>query len=150
MSVPPSSDWSGQLIDREELEKLKQTAREAPTKRARICLHQTHEDAIQEMLIALCRDSHVPPHRQQNKSKTYTIIEGVMIVTYYDDCGHRVREFEMGESGSGRAFMVRFPSGQWHTVQAQSPLVVYIEAIAGPYRQEHTEWAPWTADDELK
>ena len=148
MPVPLSSGWSGKLIGQDELTRLKQMAREAPTRRARTCLHQTHDDTIQEMLIALLCDSIVHPHRQQNKSKSYTVIEGSLTVTYYDESGNAVHEVEMGASDSDRVFVIRFPSDQWHTVRAESPLVIYLETITGPYRQEETEWAPWASDDQ--
>lgn len=134
-------------IRADDLDRVKQMAGEAPSKRARICLHDGHDDPVQEMLIAVCSESNIRPHRQQNKSKSYTWIEGRLRVEFFEPRGHLTDRIEMGGPASGRVFLCRFPAGRWHTVRALSDVAVYVETISGPYRPEESEWAPWEPPD---
>lgn len=131
-------------IGEKELEALRNDARLHPLKRARINLHRSPEDKIQEMVIAVCKRSYIGPHRQRNKEKSYVLIEGEMMVAFFDDSGKCTRKIRMMKRERGTDPVVyRFPSGEWHTVVSLSELVVYIEIAPGPYRPEETEFANW-------
>lgn len=134
-------------VDQEQLDQLKQAAMQAPLKRARLCLHHDHSDKVQEMVIAVCQDSYICPHRQMNKSKSYQMIYGDLVVAFFDNLGRTIRKVKMGVPGSGNTFICRFPSSQWHTVVSLSDIVIYVETIAGPYVREETEFATWGPDE---
>lgn len=132
-------------IGPEQLDQLKQLATRAPRKRARLCLHKDHSDKVQEMMIAVCKESYIRPHRQVNKNKSYHVIEGDLVVAFFDELGQIIRRIEMGITNSGKTFLYRFPGSQWHTVIALSNIVIYVETIAGPF--EGTEFATWGPDE---
>lgn len=133
-----------------EIRSLKQAASQAPLRRARLCMHTSHDDPIQEMVIAVCDDCYIAPHRQQGKTKSYVLLDGRLSVYFFDADGKVEQHIEMSPSGQGTCCSLRFDSSQWHTVMSQSDHSVYTETIVGPYDPEGTDWAPWApdADDE--
>jgi len=135
-------------IGEKELEALRRDARTNPLKRARINLHQSPEDIIQEMVIALCKGSYICPHRQRNKEKSYSLIEGEMIVAFFNDLGRCTRSIRMGRERDRDPVVYRFASDEWHTVISLSETVIYVETTSGPYRPEETEFVSWGPNPE--
>ena len=85
------------------LSRLKREAERADRRRARLCLHMSESESIQEMLIAFCRDAQIKPHRTLNKTESFHVVEGGMRVVMFHDDGTVDYSFEMGPPGSGRA-----------------------------------------------
>ncbi|GIX46857.1 MAG: hypothetical protein KatS3mg131_1068 [Candidatus Tectimicrobiota bacterium] len=135
-------------IDARKLSMLKEKLSASPLKRARFCLHKSPREKVQEMLIAICKDTHIRPHRQKHKRKTYTLIEGRISVAFFGEDGQVIRRVELGPASGGGAFLYTFPAGQWHTVCCLSETAVYLETLAGPYVKAQTEFAPWEAAPE--
>jgi cupin fold WbuC family metalloprotein len=134
-------------ITREQLEHLKQAAMQAPLKRARFCLHHSHDDKIQEMVIAFCRESYVRPHRHIDKSESFHVIEGELEVVFFDDGGQVTRRIKMGPFGSGHTFLYRLSSDLWHTVVPLSEFVIIHETTTGAFVKGETEFPNWAPDD---
>ncbi|PYS24702.1 MAG: cupin fold metalloprotein, WbuC family [Acidobacteria bacterium] len=131
-------------IDEAQIEKLKISAAESPLKRARICLHHSHHDKVQEMVIAFCRGTYNPPHRHQNKSESFHVIEGNLVVVFFDDDGQVTQRIKLGPPGSaGAAFLYRLASTLWHTVVPLSEFVVIHETTSGPFLKSENEVADW-------
>lgn len=128
----------------EQLEELKRAAAAAPLKRARLCLHQGHSDPIQEMVIATGRESYVRPHRHQNKTVSYHIIEGELQLIFFDDQGSVSRRLHMGSRETGQVFIFRLSSSPWYSLVPLSDFVIIHETITGPFT--NTEFAPWAPD----
>ena len=131
-------------VTREQLEQLKQAARQAPLKRARFCLHHSHDDKVQEMVIAFCRESYVRPHRHIDKSESFHVIEGELLVVFFDDRGRVIRRIKMGTPGSGYTFLYRLSRDLWHTVVPLSEFVIIHETAAGPFVKEEADVAAWS------
>ena len=80
------------LQDKKIVEKLKFLAKKSPLKRSRICLHKSLKDNTNEMIIALMKDSYIPPHIHPNsKSEYYHLIEGKMKVFIFNKNGKIVK-----------------------------------------------------------
>ncbi len=138
-------------IDYGALEKLKKEAFDSKNKRARTCLHDNHADIVQQMIIAVCRDSYIQPHRQKNKNKSYTVIEGEALVIFFDLYGKKLKMIHMGMAQTNHVRSLRYNSGIWHTVLTLSDVFIYVETISGPYRTSDTEYAEWAPQsDNLK
>ncbi len=130
-------------ITAEALVELKSMAVQSSRKRARIIMHDGHDDPMQEMLIALTRDSYVMPHRQIDRVKTYIVLEGTLLLVFFTDGGdiqsvHRLSREETG--------IIRFLTNAWHTVVSLSESCVYMEIAQGPF--EGSQWAGWAPKDE--
>ncbi len=127
----------------DKLGKLKDAAIQTPQKIARICLHRNHKDHIQEMLIAIHRDTYLAPHKQPLKEKSYIIIEGEMRLAFFDDNGTISNFIDLSESSGAGDFICRFDAGRWHTPVSKSLQCVYLEIIPGPFEPDKTCWADW-------
>lgn len=126
-------------IEFPDLEKLKKSASEAPLRRARYCLHHSHSDTVQEMVIAFCKDSIVPIHRHNNKSESYHIIEGELEILFYDNDGKVTRTIRMGQMGLDLPFLYRLSTDEWHTIKPLTEYVIIHEITSGPFVKEENE-----------
>ena len=127
-------------IEFPDLEKLKKSASEAPLRRARYCLHHSHSDTVQEMVIAFCKDSIVPIHRHTDKSESFHVIEGEMEVLFYNDNGKVKKTIKMGQMGSGLPFLYRLSTNEWHSVKLLTEYVVIHETTSGPFVEQDDEF----------
>ena len=134
-------------IDAVWIERLKQAARQEKLGRARLCLHLSQDDLVQEMLIAFCRGSYIRPHRHVAKSESFHVVEGELLVVLFGDDGKPIREFRMGPLGSGKNFIYRLASDTWHTVVPLSEYVVIHETTTGPWDPNENQVAPWSPDE---
>lgn len=126
-------------IKEKDLDKLERVAAKAPLRRARYCLHNSHNDTVQEMVIAFCKDSSVPVHRHRNKSESFHVIRGELEVVFYDDDGNIIKKIKMGTLGSGLPFLYRLSNDAWHTVRPLTEYVIVHETASGPFNKEEDE-----------
>lgn len=126
---------------------LKEEAKAAPRERARLCLHQSEEDGVQEMLIVFCRGAQIRPHRTVNKSESIHVVEGRLKMLIFDDAGNVSQSFEMGGPGSGKSFMTRFTSGPWYTYVPLTDFVAIHEISRGPFEPHATVFPEWAPED---
>jgi cupin fold WbuC family metalloprotein len=134
------------VVDEATLQSLRSTAAAAPLKRARLCLHRTSDDPIQEMVIAFARDSFVRVHRHHGKSESFHLLEGVLQVILFDDEGRETRRIRLGAPGTGFPSLYRLSCDAWHTVLIDSDSVIMHETTNGPFVPNETEFAAWCPD----
>lgn len=130
-------------IDAALIEQLKRRADAAPLRRARLCLHQTHADPIQEMIIAFCKDSYNAPLRHLGKSESIDVLDGELAIVFFAEDGSVTRRVRMGPPQSGLPFLLRIYGGMWYTVVPLTEHVVTHECIEGPFNRDHTDVPPW-------
>lgn len=132
-------------IDLKVLLELKKAAKQSPDRRARLCLHEYPEQSVNEMLLVMCKDSYIKPHRHPpGKHESYYIIEGEMDVLLFDDMGNVIKKIEMGMPGSDKIFMYRLSKNIWHQPVAKTEFVAYCEIFKGPFNKERdVEYAKW-------
>jgi cupin fold WbuC family metalloprotein len=135
-------------VGREWYEKLKRHALDAPNRQARLCLHHSPDDALQEMIIVLHRDAVIRPHRHRRKVETYHLIFGDIIVLLFDDLGQPMRLVRMGDAATDKTHVYRLAAPIWHSVVVRSEFAAIHEITNGPYRAEEREFAPWAPADE--
>ena len=131
-------------IKANQLDDLKVAAIKAPLKRARFCLHHNLTDQVHEMIIAFYRESYSRPHRHKNKSESFHVIEGKLLVVFFDDDGKVTRRIKMGPVDSGSTFFYRLSTDLWHSVVPLSKYVIIHETTVGPFIKEESEFAPWS------
>ncbi len=122
--------------------KLKSMALAVPLKRARLCLHLSKEDAVQEMVIALHRDTYIRPHRHAGKSESFHMIEGEVLIGFFDEAGEIQQTVHLTSSGK-RPFLYRLSAPLWHTVIPLTEFAVFQEVTMGPFSaSEFPVWEP--------
>lgn len=127
------------------LERLRTAAATSPRRRSRLCLHRSPEDAVQEMLICFCRDSLVPAHRHDHRTESFHVIEGELQVITFDDAGQVAGRYPLGPRASGRPFVFRMSTPEWHTVRIETEYAIVHEITVGPFRDgglDVPEWCP--------
>ncbi|MBN2210043.1 MAG: WbuC family cupin fold metalloprotein [Sedimentisphaerales bacterium] len=132
----------------EDLWKLRQAARNDAFGRARLCLHHGVDDAVHEMVIAFHKSSYIPPHRHFNKSESFHLIEGELLVVFFDDEGRETSRLRLAEPENNSHFLYRLAGSRWHTLIPMSDWVIIHETTPGPFRPEHTEIASWAPASE--
>jgi UDP-glucose 4-epimerase len=125
------------------LDRLKAAALESPLRRARLCVHLASEDAVQEMILVLCKDVLFRPHRHHEKTESFHIIEGELDLVVFNDNGEPLRTIRMGPAASGKTFCYRLNSSLYHALLPRTPFVAFHETTAGPFRKGDAEFAPW-------
>ena len=130
-------------VSRADIENLKLAAWASPRKRERIVLHDTTDDPLQQMVIALSKDSYIRAHRHP-KAETYHLIEGLLHVQVFDEHGQWRARYTL----SAEQPVIRIPAGTYHAPEAASEIAVYHEVYPGPWSKERdVEYAVWMAKE---
>jgi cupin fold WbuC family metalloprotein len=132
-------------VDESLIALLKDRAKQAGRRRFRLCLHHSPDEAVQEMIIAACREAYSRPHRHPGRSILYHVIEGQLRVCFFEETGKPTETIELGPPGGGKPFCFRLSSGGWYMPVVRSPMAVYIEVLSGPNPDlQATEYADWS------
>lgn len=130
-------------INYKDVNVLKDYASEVISKRSRYCLHSSCDDEIQEMIIAFYKKSYIRPHKHVNKTESYHIIEGELVVCFFNDRGDIIEKIFLGSYNQSKTFFYRLASDKWHSVIPISDYVVIHEVTKGPYNLNETLFPPW-------
>lgn len=134
-------------IERRELEELKQEAAHNARRRIRICAHLHPEDFLQEMLIVMCEDSYLRPHRRLDQAKSFHVIEGWVDIVLFDEEGGIREVVGMGDWASGRVVYYRMlEQPLYMAFVVQTPFLVFHETVSGPFEAGRYLYAPWAPD----
>ncbi len=135
-------------VGSEEIRLLKRAAEKNERRRMRLCAHPHVDSPIQEMIIALARGIYIRPHKHPKKSESLHVIEGKADVVFFDDSGtiRDVLSLTAMPSQQGVHYY-RLESPWFHTLWIRSRVFVFHETINGPFRHKHTQFAPWSPDE---
>jgi cupin fold WbuC family metalloprotein len=139
------------VVGSEWIERLKAVALESPLRRSRLCLHQSEDDTLHEMIIAVARDCLFPPHRHVAKVESYHMIQGRMVLIIFDDHGAPLRAMVLAPPGQGGVICYRLGKPLFHAILPLDDAVMFHEVTNGPFKRGEAilaDWAP-TAHDEL-
>ncbi len=138
------------VIEQHHYTILKKLAMESPLRRSRICLHEDRTDPLHEMIIAFCQDSYVAPHRHHQKTESFHLIEGQVMIVTFDDAGAPTYRITLGDPASGKPPIYRLNRKLWHTVIPLTEFVILHETTNGPFVRHETDYAAWgPADGDL-
>jgi len=135
-------------VTSEDIAWLKAQATLTRRKRIRLCAHPDPAASVHEMLIVHPKDAYVRPHKHLDKDESLHLIEGMVTTVIFEDDGSIGDVIPMGEYGSGRPFYYRLVGSVYHTLLIGSAVVVFHEAIRGPFRKTDMVLAPWAPEEE--
>ena len=72
-------------INKSTIEELKKKALKSPRNMARLLMHISSNDHVQEMLIVFGKNALIPPNKSLNKSESLHLIEGKILLIIFDD-----------------------------------------------------------------
>jgi cupin fold WbuC family metalloprotein len=129
-----------------DIRALKHQAATTPLRRARICLHRDQCDPLQDMVIVLCRDTHIAPHKHERKVESLHLIEGSFYLVTFDRHGRVVNKVLVSLEDPSGTLICRVKENVWHTLLPLSKFVVIHEVIRGPFqgavKKKSASWAP--------
>lgn len=120
-------------IDLKILEKLKAFVEDNDFLTTRICLHQSTDDSVHEMIIIHSKSGNHRVHKHFKTSESYQILEGELEVKIFDDDFHEISSVKLSNEDSNSSFLARISSGQWHVTLPVSDIVIFKETRPGPF-----------------
>lgn len=120
-------------IDNLSLANLYKEAEKSERLRSHLLLHQSHQDKVQRLLIALVKDSYVEPHYHElpHQWEMFVILEGQIEVTLYDHVGSIINKFLAGENTD--ISIVNLEPNEVHSIKCISPQALMLEVKEGPF-----------------
>ncbi len=121
-------------------------AKASPRKRANFNVHESLDEPVQRLFIAIEPGSYVQPHRhvENYKWEFFMAMRGRLAMLIFDDNGVVTRREEL--SGNGAVNGVEIPPNVWHTVIPLEAGCVFYEVKQGPYEpmtdKGFATWAP--------
>lgn len=153
MQIPDKKDEVVQntldvvTVDQKKLDELKVLAMKNSRKRIRLNLHTELESPLHEMLIIHTKDNYVRPHKHFQKSESFHLVEGEMIVLIFNDEGKITQVIPMGAPATGKCFLYRVNPEVWHSVLPVSDFIVFHETTRGPFNPANTAFPQWAPDE---
>ena len=130
-----------------DIELLREAARSAPRRRARINAHPDNKDGLHEMFIAIDRDSYIRPHKHPGKSEAFHIVDGAVDIVVFNDDGDIVRVVPLAARGAPGTFYYRMSEPFFHTLIIHSDQLIVHEITNGPFNPEGTVFADFAPPD---
>ena len=126
-----------------DLDQLVLAAQGSPRRRSNLNVHQSLDDQIQRLAIAMEPDTLIRPHRHRQTWELLLPLRGRFIVLFFDDDGVVTGRALLGADTA----LLEMPAGQWHAVLSLDVGGVIFEVKHGPYAPtEAAVFAPWVAD----
>ena len=120
-------------IDNLSLVNLYKEAEKSERLRSHLLLHQSHQDKVQRLLIALVKGSYVEPHYHElpHQWEMFVILEGTIEVTLYDHMGSIIENFLAGENTD--ISIVSLEPNEIHSIKCISSQALMLEIKEGPF-----------------
>jgi cupin fold WbuC family metalloprotein len=123
-------------------------ARLSSLRRARINFHPHDASPVQEMIIAMCRDTTLSIHKHTGKSESFNVMEGRVLIGLYGQDGQILDVVDLNGDVGPRYY--RMDCGIPHLVSPLSDIVIIHETTVGPFdRERHYEYPAWAAGIDL-
>ena len=133
-------------VSKESIFDLIKIARGRGTPRFRICLHNSINDAVQEMIMVIFNFGETPIHRTRRSegevcTTSYHIIYGSCIVQQHDHSLQVTESFHLSSDAEKYPMAVRLDGSMWRSMKITSDTCIFLETATGPFCKELTEWS---------
>lgn len=139
-------------VDGAMIDELKRRSLESPTLRFRLCLHNTVDDPIQEMIVVHRLECYSRPHYHPDVTVSFLMLEGSLSVFTFDSRGSVISEVGLEPFGHDRQFCLRIDQGVIYVPVCTSDVAVFYEVLSGPNpdgKANHfPAWSPVETDSE--
>jgi len=138
------------LLEKADIEKLKELALLTPRERVRFCSHKTSKETTQEMFIVHPQAAYVRPHKHLNKIESMMVLQGEVDYVTFDNEGNVTDTISMGDFSSGKTFYNSLRTEIYHSLLIRSEWLVFLEVTQGPFNREDSVFAEWSPVDDDK
>ncbi|ELY4673348.1 WbuC family cupin fold metalloprotein [Cronobacter muytjensii] len=130
------------LIDSSQLSMLFEQARQSERLRSHLLLHNSHQEKVQRLLIAMVEGSYVEPHYHElpQQWEMFTIMQGQVQVTLFDAKGQILTQFLAGDNTG--VSIVELAPGDIHSVRCVSDKAIMMEVKEGPFDPAYAKAFP--------
>jgi cupin fold WbuC family metalloprotein len=141
------------LVDDQLCARLIAQADDSPRKRSHHNLHESTDEAVQRLCIALAPGTYVQPHKhpESYKWEMMLAIQGRVCMLLFDDAGKLLEKIILSGQESVRA--IEIPPDTWHTLFPIDAHAVIMEIKQGPYipldQENFADWAPAEGSDDV-
>jgi cupin fold WbuC family metalloprotein len=132
-STPAKLDMQSMLLMKELAD-----YRELPM--FRVCLHQSDDEPIHEMLMMHTRPQLVGPLKQHKSSLSYHMLDGAADFRLHDDQGVCTWESRLDSNDNFRPRSLRLNARVFRSMQTVSPYAIFLEVAGGPFKDDDTVW----------
>ncbi len=109
----------------------------------RVCLHDSREATLQDMIVLVNEGAFCRPHRHPTRDESYHAVDGAADLLLFADAGQITRTVRL-EPGSQPG--ARLPANLFHVLIPRGLQFIYREFRAGPFRPTDSEFPPWAPD----
>ena len=112
-------------------------------KRYRLCMHDTPENLLQEMMICKTIEDYAPPHKHQKIAESHIVLRGKELVVIFSDDGEVEDAFIM--QADSEFISYRINKAVYHMSIVLSEASVDYEVKVGPFDPNDNvvpDWAP--------
>ena len=133
------------IITQLAIERLIEIALVREIRRFRICLHQSQNEAVQEMIMVMLKPQRIDTLQtisldNLDRTTSYHLIEGDMLVSSHDDKGIITDTYHLKAHDPSLATSIRLNAGKIRSIQVLSDRCIFIETASGPFTDEMTKW----------
>ena len=127
-------------------------AEESERKRSHYNFHDSLDDPVQRLCVALKRETYIRPHKHpEPKWELFIVLKGHIMVHIYDDEGLLQDKVELSANGENSG--IEIPFGTWHTLLPVDGDAVIMGFKQGPYipakKQDFAQWSPEEGDEKV-
>lgn len=115
-------------------------------KRYRLCLHDSPDNALQEMLICVTKGDYSRPHKHVGISESHHIVDGKERIILFDDDGNVTDSFVLDRKSGYISY--RINSEVYHMSVPLTETVIKLEVKAGPFTPGSNIFPDWAPDGE--
>ncbi|HDU8610224.1 TPA: WbuC family cupin fold metalloprotein [Morganella morganii] len=108
-------------------------------KRSHYLLHNSHNDKVQRLLIALTKDSFVEPHYHElpHQWELFFILEGTVELTVFDD--NLLQEEIIILNNDTGVYSIELPPRKVHSLRCISDTALLVEIKEGPFNPDYAK-----------
>lgn len=123
-------------VTQTDIELLFKQATNSPRKRAHLNLHDSFDEKVQRLYIALLKGSYVEPHYHalEHQWEMFAVQHGVLKLSLHDKTGSIIKSFLIGDGEEVQS--VELQPGDVHSVECISDRALIIEIKEGPFKHE--------------
>lgn len=143
---PTNSLRTMKLLDKSLFDRLCNAANEHPRRRVHELLHQTRQDPVQHMIMAMQPGTYIRPHRHSAPAKweLLLVLRGAAAVLHFDDQGRITHRIDAGAHRGAKG--LETPPGTCHALVCLAADTVLFECKPGPFDPaldyDFAGWAP--------
>jgi len=135
-------------IGKDKIQNLIEQSSNSPRLRSHLNIHDSWEDDIQRLLIALQPGTFIRPHYhpEPDKKEMIILLQGKCSCINFDKEGNITESYMLShESGN---LVCEFPPSEFHSIFCHDQNTVIMEVKKGPYKPLPTEcFALWSPEE---